>query len=114
MSHTRYTGESTQKKLDLPVQLYDENGNLSSTLQHTLNSHAEPQTTEVPDEAEILLNTEGYASDSDLPSDPVDSESSSLNYRSHSHQTWPTRTDQTLLPLQSSSVNSIQTHEYLQ
>lgn len=83
MSHTRYTLGNLQKKLNLLVQLYDENDNLSSTIQHTLNSHVEPQTTEVPDEAEILLNTEGYASDSDLPSDPVDSESF-LNYsRSH-------------------------------
>ena len=59
------------------------------SIQHstaTLNSHAEPQTTEVPDEAEILLNTEGYASDSDLPNDPVDSETTADHI--------PTRLDQ--------------------
>jgi len=110
MSPTRYTLESTKEVGLTSTALWWKWQSIQHSTAYT-DSHVEPQTTEVPDEAEILLNTEGYASDSDLPSDPVDSESLSFNYRrSHSHQTWPTCTDQTLLPLQSSSVNSIQTH----
>ena len=109
-SHKKRWETVRHNKLELPipkVQLYDEGGNPSSILQY---SQAESQTTEESNETELVLNTVGYASDPDLPNDPVNSVCLSLTIRQYSipstNQTLPTLADQTPPPSESSSVNS--------